>query len=215
MFNKLYQILLAYYPMQKWWPGTDGLEIAVGTILTQNTSWNSVEKSISALKKAGKMELLAILDLSDDELAELIRPSGFAMLKSRRLKNLLNFIRENYGAVESMRSVSQEKLRKELLLVNGVGRETADSILLYALEKTSFVIDAYTRRILGRHGIMDENLPYDELKAAFEDSLPRDVQIYAHFHAMIVEVCKEFCVKRKPRCESCPLRVLNRPKDGV
>lgn len=213
MFNKLYPILLTHYPMRKWWPGSSALEIAIGTILTQNTSWKGVEKSISALKKAGKLDLQAILDLSDDELAELIRPSGFASLKSRRLKNLLNFIRESYGTAEGMKSAPQEKLRKELLSINGVGRETADSILLYALEKPSFVIDAYTRRILGRHGIMDDALPYDELKTAFENSLPRDAQIYAHFHAMIVDVCKEFCVKRNPRCESCPLNALGQKRD--
>ncbi len=195
--------------MKKWWPGTSPLEIAVGTILTQNTSWKGVEKSIIALKEAGKMEIRAILELSDDELAELIRPSGFARLKTQRLKNLLNFIRENYGTVEEMKFAPKDSLRKELLSVNGVGRETADSILLYALEKSSFVIDAYTRRVLGRHGILDENLPYDELQAAFEDSLPQDIQVYAHFHAMIVELCKEFCVKNRPRCETCPLKGLN------
>ena len=212
MLNKLYRDLLAFYPMKPWWPGDSALETAVGTILTQNTSWKGVLKSIENLKKAGKLELDALLETPDGELAELIRPSGFANLKTRRLKNLLRFVKTRYGTVDAMRAAPKDRLREELLSVNGVGRETADSILLYGLEKPSFVVDAYTRRALARHGILPEETPYDEIQAAFERALPRDVAIYAHYHAMFVELCKAFCLKNRPKCEECPLGSQKREK---
>ena len=207
MFATLYQTLLKHYPMGPWWPGSSALEIAVGTILTQNTTWKSVEKSIRNLKEAGVLDLDSLLNIPEEELAQLIRPSGFAVLKTRRLRNLLELIRDRYGSsMEKMAEWPTEELRKELLEVNGVGRETADSILLYALGKSSFVVDAYTRRILSRHGILPEKMPYDEIRRAFEEALPCETALYAHFHAMLVEVCKEFCHKKEPRCEICPLR---------
>lgn len=210
MFNKLYHDLLAFYPMKPWWPGDSALETAVGTILTQNTSWKGVLRSIENLKNAGKLDLDALLETPDGELAELIRPSGCANLKTRRLKNLLRFVKTHYGTVDAMRAAPKDRLREELLSVNGVGRETADSILLYGLEKPSFVVDAYTRRVLGRHGILPEETPYDEIQEAFERALPRDVLLYAHYHAMLVELCKAFCLKNRPKCEECPLRNLEK-----
>jgi len=213
MFATLYHQLLQYYPMGPWWPGSSTLEIAVGTILTQNTTWKSVEKSIRNLKDAGVLELDALLTLPEEELAQLIRPSGFAVLKTRRLRNLLEMIRNRYGgSLEKMTERPREALRKELLEVNGVGRETADSILLYALGIPSFVVDAYTRRILSRHEILPKTMPYDEIQRAFEEALPCETELYAHFHAMIVEVCKEFCLKSYPRCETCPLREFFRER---
>ena len=209
MLNKLYHDLLAFYPMKPWWPGDSALETAVGTILTQNTSWKGVLKSIENLKTAGKLDLDALLETPDEELAELIRPSGYANLKTRRLKNLLRFIKTRYGSVDAMRAAPKDRLREELLSINGVGRETADSILLYGLEKPSFVVDAYTRRVLARHGILPEETPYDEIQEAFERELPRDVPIYAHYHAMFVELCKAFCLKNRPKCEECPLGKQN------
>ncbi|MBP3693964.1 MAG: endonuclease III domain-containing protein [Thermoguttaceae bacterium] len=207
MFATLYQTLLKHYPMGPWWPGSSALEVAVGTILTQNTTWKSVERSIQNLKDAGILELNALLEIPEEELAQLIRPSGFAVLKSRRLRNLLEMICTRYGSsMEKMAERPRDELRKELLDVNGVGRETADSILLYALGIPSFVVDAYTRRILSRHEILPEKMPYDEIRHAFEEALPHETAVYAHFHAMIVEVCKEFCLKTSPRCENCPLR---------
>lgn len=205
MFNKLYQILNGYYPIRRWWPGNCALEIVIGTILTQNASWKGVEKAIQRIKDARCLGLTELLELPDEELAEIIRPCGYANLKTRRLKNLLTFIQTHYGTVEGMADVPLERLREELLSVNGVGRETADSILLYALRKPSFVIDAYTRRVLSRHEMMGEKTPYDEMRAAFQKTIPHDVALYAHYHAMIVELCKEFCVKNHPKCDQCPL----------
>ena len=205
MLNKLYHDLLAFYPMKPWWPGDSALETAVGTILTQNTSWKGVLKSIENLKNARKLDLDALLETPDGELAELIRPSGYANLKTRRLKNLLRFIQTRYGTMDAMRAAPKDRLREELLSVNGVGRETADSILLYALEMPSFVVDAYTRRVLARHGILPEEMPYDEIQEAFESTIPQDVPLYAHYHAMFVEICKAFCLKNHPKCEECPL----------
>ncbi|MBQ9455101.1 MAG: endonuclease III domain-containing protein [Thermoguttaceae bacterium] len=205
MLNKLYNDLLAFYPMKPWWPGESALETVIGTILTQNTSWKGVLKSIENLKNARKLDLDALLETPDEELAELIRPSGYLNLKTRRLKNLLRFIKTRYGTVEAMRNVPGNQLREELLSVNGVGRETADSILLYGLGKPSFVVDAYTRRVLDRHGLMPGKTSYDEIRSAFEHTIPQDVALYAHYHAMFVELCKTFCLKNHPKCGECPL----------
>jgi len=214
MLNKLYYELLPFYPLKPWWPGDSALETVVGTILTQNTSWKGVLKSIERLKEAGKLDLNDLLETPDEKLAELIRPSGYANLKTRRLKNLLIFIKTHYETVEAMRDAPKERLREELLSVNGVGRETADSILLYGLEKPSFVVDAYTRRVLARHNILPEKTPYDEIQAAFERELPQNVELYAHYHAMFVELCKAFCLKNRPKCEECPLGKIS-PQVGM
>lgn len=206
MFDKLYQILTEHYRIQKWWPADTPFEVIVGAILTQNTSWKGVEKALANLKEQNLLEFSTLRNLDSEELAALIRPAGFASLKTIRLKNTLNFIHQNYVSVDKMSEIDLDTLRSQLLSVNGIGPETADTILLYALEKPSFVVDAYTRRLLSRHEIVPENAKYEAVRKLFMTTYPPNVSRYMRFHGMIVETCKDFCLKNNPRCERCPLR---------
>ena len=193
--RKLFDILFDYYGPQKWWPCQTGVrwEIIVGAILTQNTAWTNVEKAIGNLLAAGVMSPERVLATSDTELQELIRPAGFFTQKCTYLKAMAAFMLERESAFEQSTDVGA--LRKELLSVKGVGRETADSILLYAFNKPIFVIDAYTRRVAERHLNLDGTLHYDILQKIFMDALPADVIIYNEYHALIVAFCKESCKK--------------------
>ena len=193
--RKLFDILFDYYGPQKWWPCQSGLrwEIIVGAILTQNTAWTNVEKAIGNLLAAKVMSPEKVLATSDDQLQELIRPAGFFEQKCAYLKAMAVFMLEREVAFEQ--SADVWALRKELLAVKGVGRETADSILLYAFNKPIFVIDAYTRRVAKRHLHDDGTLHYDILQKIFMDALPPDVTIYNEYHALIVALCKESCKK--------------------
>jgi endonuclease-3 related protein len=191
-----------------WWPADDPFEVMVGAILTQNTAWTNVEKAIAALKKKGLLDPYKISGVSEAELAELIRPSGYYHLKTARLKALVKFFTEGYaGSVEEMQKEKLPVLREKLLGVWGVGPETADSILLYACEKPIFVIDAYTRRILTRHRLIPENLDYDEIQALFMQNLPPAVPLFKQYHALIVNTGKNFC-RKQPDCSGCPLGAL-------
>lgn len=202
---EMYGRMRTHFGHLGWWPGDTPFEVAVGAILTQNTAWKNVEKAISNLKSAGALKPGAMNNLSRRELASLIRPAGYFNVKAGRLSNFLEFLFDNYGGdMAVMKKARMPGLRKELLSVNGIGPETADSILLYALGKRTFVVDAYTRRILGRHGASDNNLRYDSIKKFFEGVLPRRVGLYKDFHAQIVYVGKDFC-RTGPRCEKCPL----------
>ena len=200
--RKLFDILFDYYGPQKWWPCQTGLrwEIITGAILTQNTAWINVEKAIGNLLSADVMSPERVLAISDTDLQGLIRPAGFFTQKCAYLKAVAAFMLERESAFEQ--SADVWALRKELLAVKGVGRETADSILLYAFNKPIFVIDAYTRRIAQRHLYLDGTLHYDILQKIFMDALPADVAIYNEYHALIVALCKESC--RKAGCgERC------------
>ena len=191
----LFTVLLDYFGPQKWWPCQTGArwEIITGAILTQNTAWTNVEKAIGNLLSAGVMLPESVLATSDDKLQELIRPAGFFTQKCAYLKAMAAFMLERESAFEQ--SADVWALRKELLSVKGVGRETADSILLYAFNKPIFVIDAYTRRIAERHLGLDGSVHYDILQKFFMDALPPDVAIYNEYHALIVALCKESCHK--------------------
>ena len=193
--RQLFDILFDYYGPQRWWPCQTGArwEIITGAILTQNTAWTNVEKAIGNLLAADVMSPERVLATPDTELQELIRPAGFFTQKSAYLKAMAAFMLERERAFEQ--SADVWALRKELLSVKGVGRETADSILLYAFEKPIFVIDAYTRRVAARHLGLDGTLPYDILQKIFMDALPGDVTIYNEYHALIVALCKESCHK--------------------
>ena len=193
--RKLFGILFEYYGPQHWWPCQSGLrwEIITGAILTQNTAWTNVEKAIGNLLSAGVMSPERILATPDTELQELIRPGGFFKQKCAYLKAMAAFMLERESAFEQSTDVLA--LRKELLAVKGVGRETADSILLYAFNKPMFVIDAYTRRVAERHLHLDGTLHYDILQKIFMDALPSDVTVYNEYHALIVALCKESCHK--------------------
>ena len=193
--RKFFDILFDYYGPQHWWPCQSGArwEIITGAILTQNTAWTNVEKAIGNLLTAGLMSPEKVLKTSDMELQELIRPAGFFKQKCAYLKAMAAFLLER--EVEFEQSADVWALRKELLAVKGVGRETADSILLYAFEKPIFVIDAYTRRVAARHLGLDGTLPYDILQKIFMDALLPDVAIFNEYHALIVALCKESCHK--------------------
>jgi endonuclease-3 related protein len=201
----MHRLLLRHFGPQEWWPGETTLEIMVGAVLTQNTSWTNVEKAIRNLKDHGLLSLKALNTITLDALAQEIRPSGYYNIKAKRLKNLIRLFFEQYGgSLESLSSVDTGDLREHLLAVNGVGPETADSILLYSLQRPVFVVDAYTHRILLRHGMAEEQMEYHELQELFMDNLPEDVDLFNEFHALIVMAGKEYC-KRKPLCHACPL----------
>jgi endonuclease-3 related protein len=189
-----------------WWPGETPFEVAVGAILTQNTNWANVEKAIGRLKAKGVLEPGALRGLDDETLADLIRPSGYFRVKAKRLKAFLDVLCGDFGGdLEQMLSGDLMQARQRLLGISGIGEETADSILLYAGGRPVFVIDAYTRRILARHGIIDGKPAYGELQRLFMTCLPRDAGLYNRYHALIVETGKRYC-RKEPRCEACPLR---------
>ena len=194
----LFKTLQEYYGEQHWWPCQSGerWEIITGAVLTQNTAWTNVEKAIGNLLVAGVMSQQSILATPDDKLQELIRPTGFFKQKCAYLKAMAAFMLEREE--EFLRSDDVWALRKQLLAVKGVGRETADSILLYAFNKPIFVIDAYTRRVAERHLRVDGSVHYDILQKTFMDALPPDTAIFNEYHALIVALCKESC--RKSGC---------------
>jgi endonuclease-3 related protein len=201
----MHQLLLHHFGPQKWWPGETPLEVMVGAVLTQNTNWTNVENAIRNLNAKGLLSLKALNAISTQALAEEIRPAGYFNIKAKRLKNLVRFIFERYnGSLKGLFNEAIGSLREGLLSVNGVGPETADSILLYALERPVFVVDTYTHRILLRHGMADEQMTYHELQEVFVDHLPEDLGLFNEFHALIVRAGKEYC-KKRPLCSDCPL----------
>jgi endonuclease-3 related protein len=205
---KIYQKLIEYFGKQGWWPTTDTqnpkFEIMVGAILTQQTSWKNVEKSIKNLKDNYLLEPKKLFNLPVKTLESLIRPSGFFKVKSKRLRSFLEFFVYNYdGNLDKMFELSLDDLRKNLLSVHGIGPETCDSIILYAGNKPVFVVDAYTIRLCERYPIM-KSKKYEEVREFFEKKLPKDVNLFKEFHALIVELGKNYC-KIKPLCEKCPL----------
>jgi endonuclease III related protein len=204
-----YDALFAAHGPQHWWPGRSPFEIIVGAILVQNTSWTNVVTAIENLRLAKLLTPRAIDAVSTERLARLIRSSGYFRQKAKKLKNFVRFLRRAYqGSLAKMSRAPTLMLREQLLAVHGIGPETADSILLYAAKHPVFVIDAYTRRILERHGLADESLDYEEVRILFERNLSPDVALYNEFHALIVHTGKHFCRRRDPRCGECPLKSL-------
>lgn len=204
----IYERLYAAFGPQHWWPGETPFKIMTGAILTQNTSWANVEKAIRNLKSAKMLSAEAIHRIELSDLAELIRPAGYYNVKARRLKDFVNWFFDNYeGSLANLERVNTDQLRAELLTINGVGRETADSILLYALGRPVFVVDAYTARIAVRHGLIEPDADYEQLRELFESNLPQDAQLFNEYHALLVRAGKEFC-KPKARCPGCPLEKL-------
>ena len=204
MFEALYE----RYGPQHWWPAETPFEVMVGAVLAQNTSWKNVRRAIENLKDAELLEPRALYDLDAEELAELIRPAGYFTRKAQRLRNLLKLVVERYGGrLDRMFATDPSTLREELLSVNGVGPETADSILLYAAGKPTFVVDTYTHRVLSRHGLVEAEIGYEGLKEFCEDHVPEDVAHYNEYHALLVRVGHEFC-KPRPKCEACPLKAF-------
>ncbi len=207
-FQQVFDLLFAAFGAQEWWPAETAFEVMVGAILTQNTAWKNVERAIANLRSSDKLEPTALGEISQGKLAALIRPAGFFNVKAKRLRAYLDYFGSCYdGDSCKMRTRPMHALRSELLGVNGVGPETADSILLYALGKPSFVVDAYTRRIFSRLGLVDEQVGYGELRDRFSGALPKDVGLYQEYHALIVALGKEIC-RPKPKCGLCPLREI-------
>ena len=204
--QKIFDRMLSCYGPQGWWPADTPFEVMVGAVLTQATAWTNVERAIARLKDADALSPAAIRGLDTEELATLIYSSGFHNAKALRLKALVQYLGDAYGDdIDAMRREDGAKLRRELLAVKGIGEETADAILLYALGKASFVIDAYTRRLTGRLGVAPNSDAYSAYQRMFVDSLPRDTALYSEYHALIVEHCKEAC-RKTPACEGCCLR---------
>lgn len=203
--EEVYAKLRQAFGWQDWWPGDTAFEIMVGAILTQNTAWSNVEKAILNLKRAKILTPSAMRKIPIKKLAALIRPAGYFNVKANRLKNFLRFVFERYqGRLSRMRRRPLAFLRSELLEVNGIGPETADSILLYALEKPSFVIDAYTKRIFSRHGLLPVETSYEEWRQLFMTHLPVQTRLFNDYHAQIVNLAKTHC-RTKPNCLNCPL----------
>jgi len=206
---QMYQLLFERFGPQGWWPGQSTTEIIIGAILTQSTNWKNVEKAISNLKSARCLDFDKINAMHVDFIAELIRPAGYYNIKAGRLKNFVNWLfAEYHGDLRLVEKVSTDVLREKLLSIKGIGRETADSILLYAFERPGFVIDTYTFRVLSRHYLIDEYCEYDQMKDLFERNLKPDVKLFNEFHALFVCVGKDFC-KPRPKCQGCPLDCLS------
>jgi endonuclease-3 related protein len=208
---EVYDRLFAAFGPQHWWPGDTPLEICVGAVLTQNTAWVNVEKAIANLKGAGLLDgeresIERMLAMPDADLAALIRPSGYFNLKAKRLKGFLAFVKaETGGDLSALFKQPLSELRPKLLAVYGVGPETADSILLYAGGLPTFVVDAYTLRIMSRLGVVGEGATYHQMQEVFEKALPRDVDLYNEYHALLVALGKDWCRPRGPRCGGCPI----------
>ncbi len=201
----IFNALLEAFGPRHWWPGDSPLEVMVGAILTQNTSWRNVERAIANMKERAVLDVDALVAIGEEELSEIIRPAGFFRVKSRRLKALVTDFHARYGGrVENTAAYSTRELREHLLAVHGVGRETADSILLYALGRPIFVVDAYTKRFLKGHGLYYGAYEYDDVQRFFMDNLPGDTYIFNEFHALIVLLCQRHC-KKRPDCSACPI----------
>ncbi len=204
---KLYTKLERYYGKTNWWPAEGVFEIIVGAVLTQNTNWRNVEKALNNLKDNLMLDYAKILDEREDFVKQLIKPAGFYNQKYSTLINICRFIKEELqGNLELLKTMDTSNLRDKLLNIKGIGKETADSILLYCGYHPVFVIDAYTKRIVSRLGISKES-SYDKLQQIFENALPADVHLYAEYHGLIVEHAKTFC-RKKPVCKECFLAYI-------
>lgn len=205
LFQKMYEALAANWGEQHWWPGDTRLEMILGAILTQNTAWTNVEKAIANLHRNDALKLDALEQASEERIAEWIRPAGYFNQKAGYIKAMIEAINDRFdGSLNKLFALDTPTLRKELLTWKGIGPETADSILLYAGKRPVFVVDAYTRRFLLRHGWCSEKATYDEIAKLFTGNLPENVQLYNEYHALIVRLGKEHC-KTKPKCNGCPL----------
>lgn len=204
----IFNILFKRFGEQHWWPGDTSFEIIIGAILTQGTNWNNVEKAIGNIKKEGLLDIDRFKDLKIEKIKYLVKPSGFYNVKAQRLKIFLSEFKKRFKKIEEMKEMEIEEIRQWLLSIKGIGKETADSIILYALNKPVFVVDAYTRRILKRHNLINGDEDYEIIRKIFEDNLPKDQKIYNEYHALLVKVGKDYCFKNNPYCEKCPLKII-------
>lgn len=198
--------LLEAYGPQSWWPADSPFEVAVGAVLTQNAAWGNVEQAIANLRARGLLSLEALLDCQPEHVADAIRPSGYFNVKTQRLLSLCRFLGDE-GDLSGFARREPDDRRAALLSVHGIGPETADDILLYALQQPVFVIDTYTRRLLQRLGLASGRESYEELRMGFENALGPDVALFNEFHALVVRHAKVSCRKR-PVCAGCVLKPL-------
>lgn len=203
----IYDRLFTFFGPQHWWPGETRFEIMVGAVLTQNTAWTNVQKTIANLKEQGLLSFEVMAAMPHSVLAEWIRPCGYFNVKATRLHNLFAMVETRYsGDLDLLTLDDLPSLRQALLSVSGIGPETADSILLYVAGKPIFVVDAYSHRLLSRHALVpDDQADYHAMQELFMDSLPADPALFNEYHALIVRTGKEFCKKNNPRCSVCPL----------
>jgi endonuclease III related protein len=205
---RIYERLRGRFGPAGWWPADTPFEVCVGAILVQNTAWTNAAKALAALRRRGLLEFQALRRLAPSRIGPLVRSSGYFRVKARRLHAFLRFLDARHGGrVEAMAREERWQLRAELLEVPGVGRETADSIILYAANLPVFVIDAYTRRLFARLGLVRGDEPYDVLQRFFMERLPQRATLYNDFHAQIVILGKDYC-RVRPRCGPCPLAEL-------
>lgn len=202
--KQVFQRLFKEYGPQHWWPAKTPFEVMVGAVLTQNTAWINVERAIANLKANEALSPEAILAAPVDQLADWLRPSGYFNIKAKRLRNFCQWY-VDIGQYEELATWDTHELRTALLSVNGVGHETADDMMLYAFERPVFVIDAYTRRLFQRLGLIAGTETYEQLRALFEKKLPPEVPLFNEYHALIVQHAKDIC-KKRPLCEACLLR---------
>lgn len=215
VLHEMYERLAAHFGPTGWWPADTPFEVAVGAILTQNTSWRSVEKAIAELKRRRMLSAKAIGACPDGLLEEILRPTGYFRIKAQRLRSFCVHLVGRYGgSMKRMAARPLEELRPELLAVPGIGPETADDILCYACDKPVFVVDAYTQRILHRHGLIAAPMKYEALRRLLEDHLEPDLHLYKEFHGLLDYAGARYC-RRAPRCDECPLGPLLRPGQPV
>lgn len=206
LLNRIFVCLLQHFGKRNWWPAESAFEVAVGAILTQNTAWTNVETALANLKTTITLTPAGLHALDLAALESLIRPAGFFRQKARYLREFAACLLDQCeGDIAVYCSGTLEAARQRLLRLTGIGAETADSILLYAAHRPSFVVDAYTRRIFTRLGILEGKESYDAIRAMFMENLPQDAALYNEYHALLVELAKTCCLKRKPRCQPCPL----------
>lgn len=202
----IYDLLFSSFGPQNWWPGDTPFEIIVGAILTQAVNWNNVEKAINNLKEEALLNPPGIYKIEEKKLALLIKPSGYYNMKAKKVKSFVNYLFTKYnGQLEKMFQKPMISLRPELLNIYGIGPETADSILLYAGNYPIFVVDTYTKRIFHRVGYVSKDISYENMQKMFMNNLPQKADIYNEYHALLVKLGKDICIKSKPRCNECPL----------
>lgn len=211
--RRIYDLLVASYGPQHWWPAETRTEVVIGAILTQNTAWTNVERAIAKLKRADCLSWTSLRNVTQDRLARLIQPSGTYRVKAARLGAFVSELwRHHDGSLDSLLDGELEEVRRRLLSIHGIGPETADAILLYAGRRPTFVVDAYTKRILRRHFVTDLRADYETVRRLFHRALPADVQLYNEYHALLVAVGKRHC-RVRARCEDCPLACLTHNPD--
>ena len=203
---QIYQKLLKHFGRQHWWSENTPVEVVIGTILTQHTAWKNAWKAISNLKKASRLKIRVLAQATPEDIQELIYAAGLYRQKAKRIINLSSYILCNYqGDLRNFFNKPIQQIREEMLSLDGIGKETADSILLYAANKLIFPVDEYTIRFCKRYSFLNKNCRYEDLRAFFESKLPEDLEIYKEFRALMVKLGKVYCKKNNPKCDLCPL----------